>query len=64
MLDTIPMASRQVSRLRQEMDNLFERFFRLTFGPCSILDEAQEAKLNLVCRKLDLQPGMRVLDIG
>jgi cyclopropane-fatty-acyl-phospholipid synthase len=30
----------------------------------STLDEAQEAKLDLVCRKLDLQPGMRVLDIG
>jgi cyclopropane-fatty-acyl-phospholipid synthase len=28
------------------------------------LDEAQEAKLNLVCRKLGLEPGMRVLDIG
>lgn len=28
------------------------------------LDEAQEAKLDLVCRKLGLQPGMRVLDIG
>ena len=28
------------------------------------LDAAQEAKLDLVCRKLDLQPGMRVLDIG
>jgi cyclopropane-fatty-acyl-phospholipid synthase len=30
----------------------------------STLDEAQEAKLDMVCRKLDLQPGMRVLDIG
>ena len=30
----------------------------------STLDEAQEAKLDLVCRKLGLQPGMRVLDIG
>lgn len=30
----------------------------------STLDEAQEAKLDLVCRKLDLRPGMRVLDIG
>jgi len=30
----------------------------------STLDEAQETKLDLVCRKLDLQPGMRVLDIG
>jgi len=28
------------------------------------LDGAQEHKLELVCRKLDLQPGMRVLDIG
>jgi len=28
------------------------------------LDEAQEHKLDLVCQKLDLQPGMRVLDIG
>jgi len=28
------------------------------------LDEAQEAKLDLICRKLGLEPGMRVLDIG
>jgi cyclopropane-fatty-acyl-phospholipid synthase len=28
------------------------------------LDDAQEAKLDLVCRKLGLRPGMRVLDIG
>jgi cyclopropane-fatty-acyl-phospholipid synthase len=28
------------------------------------LDEAQENKLDLVCRKLGLRPGMRVLDIG
>jgi len=28
------------------------------------LDDAQEAKLDLVCRKLQLKPGMRVLDIG
>jgi cyclopropane-fatty-acyl-phospholipid synthase len=28
------------------------------------LDEAQEAKLDLICRKLNLQPGDRVLDIG
>ncbi|MET0655258.1 MAG: cyclopropane fatty acyl phospholipid synthase [Pseudoxanthomonas sp.] len=28
------------------------------------LDAAQEAKLDLICRKLRLQPGMRVLDIG
>jgi cyclopropane-fatty-acyl-phospholipid synthase len=28
------------------------------------LDEAQEQKLDLVCKKLKLAPGMRVLDIG
>ncbi len=30
----------------------------------SDLDAAQEAKLDLICRKLGLKPGMRVLDIG
>ncbi len=30
----------------------------------SSLDEAQEEKLDLICRKLRLEPGMRVLDIG
>ena len=28
------------------------------------LDEAQEAKLDLICRKIGLEKGMRVLDIG
>ena len=28
------------------------------------LDAAQEAKLDLVCRKIGLRPGMRVLDLG
>lgn len=28
------------------------------------LDEAQDAKLDLICRKLQLQPGMRVLELG
>ncbi|MFN2238913.1 MAG: cyclopropane fatty acyl phospholipid synthase [Thermoanaerobaculia bacterium] len=42
---------------------------RMTYS-CGIWDEAdtldaaQEAKLDLVCRKLGLKPGMRVLDIG
>lgn len=30
----------------------------------SDLNEAQEAKLELICRKVKLAPGMRVLDIG
>ncbi|CAM4053063.1 cyclopropane fatty acyl phospholipid synthase [Vreelandella rituensis] len=28
------------------------------------LEQAQEAKLDLICRKLELEPGMKVLDIG
>lgn len=28
------------------------------------LDEAQEAKMDLICRKLKLEPGMRLLDVG
>ncbi|HEY4199464.1 MAG TPA: cyclopropane fatty acyl phospholipid synthase [Devosiaceae bacterium] len=28
------------------------------------LDEAQEQKLDLICRKIGLKPGMRILDIG
>lgn len=28
------------------------------------LDEAQEAKLDLICRKLKIKPGMTILDIG
>jgi cyclopropane-fatty-acyl-phospholipid synthase len=33
-------------------------------GGARTLDQAQEAKLEMVCRKLGLRPGMRVLDIG
>jgi cyclopropane-fatty-acyl-phospholipid synthase len=51
-------------------------FFELFLGPsmtyscalfsrgASTLEEAQEAKLEMVATKLDLQPGQRVLDIG
>jgi cyclopropane-fatty-acyl-phospholipid synthase len=52
-------------------DDLFERMLdRRMIYSCAYwkhattLDDAQEAKLDLVCRKLGLQPGMRVLDIG
>jgi len=33
-------------------------------GGAQTLDAAQEGKLDLVCRKLQLAPGLRVLDIG
>jgi cyclopropane-fatty-acyl-phospholipid synthase len=51
-------------------------FYALVLGPsmvysCAVweseqtgLDAAQAAKLDLVCRKLGLEPGMRVLDVG
>jgi len=52
------------------------RFYELLLGPsmvysCAVfpapdatLEEAQREKLDLVCRKLDLQPGQRLLDVG
>ncbi len=51
-------------------------FYRLLLGPtmtysCAVwedpsvgLDAAQEAKYDLICRKLNLVPGMRLLDVG
>jgi cyclopropane-fatty-acyl-phospholipid synthase len=52
------------------------RFYRWVLGPsmaytCAVfnshdasLEEAQEEKFDLVCRKLGLEPGMRLLDVG
>ncbi|WP_241610320.1 cyclopropane fatty acyl phospholipid synthase [Rosenbergiella epipactidis] len=34
------------------------------WATASTLEAAQEAKLDLICRKLQLQPGMTLLDIG
>jgi cyclopropane-fatty-acyl-phospholipid synthase len=51
-------------------------FYRLVLGPtmtysCAVwedpsvgLDAAQESKYDLICRKLGLTPGMRLLDVG
>lgn len=39
-------------------------YFERDDDPARDLDPAQEAKLDLVCRKLDLRPGQRLLDIG
>ncbi|WP_128375865.1 class I SAM-dependent methyltransferase [Streptomyces cavernae] len=33
-------------------------------SPDGTLEDAQRDKLDLVCRKLDLEPGMRLLDVG
>jgi len=52
------------------------RFYRFILGPsmaytCAVfphedalLEEAQEEKVDLVCRKLDLRSGQRLLDVG
>jgi cyclopropane-fatty-acyl-phospholipid synthase len=52
------------------------RFYRLVLGPTMVyscayfasedesLDDAQTRKLDIVCRKLNLQPGERLLDVG
>ena len=56
-------------------NSFFEQFLdrRLTYScayfesaadPAASLDVAQEAKLDLICRKLRLAPGRRLLDIG
>jgi cyclopropane-fatty-acyl-phospholipid synthase len=51
-------------------------FYRLLLGPSmtyscayftepdATLEQAQAAKYDLICRKLQLQPGMRLLDVG
>ncbi|OKJ16677.1 SAM-dependent methyltransferase [Kitasatospora sp. CB01950] len=51
-------------------------FYGLVLGPTMVyscaywtpaaksLEDAQEAKLDLICRKLGLRPGMRLLDVG
>jgi cyclopropane-fatty-acyl-phospholipid synthase len=33
-------------------------------GGAQTLEEAQDAKREMVCRKLALEPGQRVLDVG
>ncbi|MFI7670167.1 class I SAM-dependent methyltransferase [Nocardia sp. NPDC049526] len=58
--------------------DLSNEFYRLMLGPsmvysCAVwadtddpadLDEAQRAKLDRICQRLQLRPGMRLLDIG
>jgi cyclopropane-fatty-acyl-phospholipid synthase len=56
--------------------DLSNRFYEWILGPtmaytCAVyphpgatLEEAQTEKVDLVCRKLDLQPGQRLLDVG
>lgn len=64
---------RQAIRFHYDVSNDFYRLFldeRMVYS-CAYfptgtetLEEAQAAKLDLICRKLRLQPGERLLDIG
>jgi cyclopropane-fatty-acyl-phospholipid synthase len=62
----------EVAHKHYDLDNeLFELMLDETMAyscgywrDATCLHEAQLAKLDLICRKMQLQPGMRVLDIG
>lgn len=62
----------QVGKQHYDLNNAFYQAMldkRMTYTcgywhNATTLDEAQEHKLDMVCRKLGLTPGMRVLDIG
>ncbi|WP_420911388.1 cyclopropane fatty acyl phospholipid synthase [Edwardsiella tarda] len=62
----------QVARQHYDLGNdLFEamldphmQYSCAYWKEATTLEQAQEAKLDLICRKLDLHPGQRVLDIG
>nr|EKX3870093.1 cyclopropane fatty acyl phospholipid synthase [Pseudomonas aeruginosa] len=62
----------QVGRQHYDLSNeLYKAMLdsRLTYScgyweNATNLEQAQEAKLELICRKLQLKPGMRLLDIG
>lgn len=68
-----PATDRRAVRHHYDVSN---EFYRLVLGPSLVyscayfgepddsLEEAQERKLDLICRKLALAPGERFLDIG
>jgi cyclopropane-fatty-acyl-phospholipid synthase len=67
--------SRDAAAIAHHYD-VSNEFYRMVLGPsmtysCAVWDQpavtleaAQEAKYDLISRKLDLRPGMRLLDIG
>lgn len=65
-------SSREVARQHYDLGNdlyqvMLDRNMQYTcayWKGAKTLDEAQENKLHLICRKLHLKPGMRVLELG
>lgn len=46
---------------------MLDKWFNYSCGywhKAETLDEAQESKMELICRKIKLKPGMKILDIG
>jgi cyclopropane-fatty-acyl-phospholipid synthase len=69
-----PQSRRRAREAVRHYEGRFD-LFRTMLGPslayscgfwadAATLDEAQDAKHELICRKLGLAPGMRVLDVG
>lgn len=64
--------AKQVAEKHYDLDNqLFQMMLGETMAyscgywkDATTLDQAQNAKLDLICRKLELEPGMTLLDIG
>lgn len=62
----------QIGKIHYDLGNeLFQNMLdkRMNYScaywkDASTIDEAQENKLELICKKLSLEPGMKVLDIG
>jgi len=64
--------AKEVAQAHYDLGNsiyqaMLDRRMQYTCGywkGASTLDQAQEAKLHLICRKLQLQPGMTLLELG
>src|SRR6202044_1967604 len=68
-----PARDRSAIRFHYDVSNAFYSLWldpRMVYScayfenAATSLEEAQLGKLDLICRKLDLQPGERLLDIG
>jgi len=68
-------SSRKAFRIGEHHYDIGNELYKLMLDPRMVytcgywkdadnLNDAQEAKLDLICRKVGLQPGMRVLDLG
>jgi cyclopropane-fatty-acyl-phospholipid synthase len=76
MMEGLRHSPERDGKVIQHHYDVSNRFYEMVLGPsmtytCALfptedatLEEAQYAKYDLVCRKLGLQPGMRLLDIG